>query len=115
MQLTVGAMVLPRRSYVVPRSSPRTFMHAAAEVQCSAVAGTHVGVIRDLSEGGVFFYSNFKPPVGTRVRVVFAPPNLPRNQRVLCEGTVVRVEQVRSDAAPGIAVCVNKNAAARSA
>lgn len=90
-------------------------MHAAAEVQCSAVAGTHVGVIRDLSEGGVFFYSNFKPPVGTRVRVVFAAPHLPRNQRILCEGTVVRVEQVRSDAAPGIAVCFNKKAVARSA
>lgn len=89
-------------------------MHAAAEVRSSAVAGIHVGVIRDLSEGGIFLYSDFKPPLGTRVLVAFAAPQTGRNARIYCEGTVVRVEQVRAGAAPGIALQFTaKKAAAR--
>jgi hypothetical protein len=89
-------------------------MHAAAEVRSSAVAGTHVGVIRDLSEDGMFFYSDFKPPVGTEVRITFVPPSSGRSARVYCEGVVVRVQQVRAGAAPGIAVrLTERNAALR--
>ena len=103
--------VLFPESYRVPRSSQRTFMHAAAEVRCSAVPGVHAGVLRDISEGGVFFYSDFKPPVGTEVRITFIPAGLNRSPRIYCEGTVVRVEQVRVGAAPGIAVqLTNRNA-----
>jgi hypothetical protein len=97
-------MVLPHRNYVVPRSSPRTFMHAAAEVKSTAIQGTHVGVVRDLSEEGMFFYSDFKPPIGTELRIAFVPPAAGVGARIYCEGVVVRVEQVRMGAAPGIAV-----------
>ena len=104
-------MVLYPETYRVPRSSQRTFMHAAAEVRCSAVPGVHAGVLRDISEGGAFFYSDFKPPVGTEVRITFIPAGLSRSPRIYCEGRVVRVEQVRAGAAPGIAVqLTNRNA-----
>lgn len=102
--------VLSPQSYKVPRSSQRTFMHAAAEVRCAAVPGVHAGVLRDISEDGVFFYSDFKPPLGTEVRIIFIPAGFGR-PRIYCEGRVVRVEQVRTGAAPGIAVhLTNRNA-----
>lgn len=104
--------VVPPKQYLVPRRSPRTFMHAAAEVQCSAVAGSHVGVVRDLSDAGIFFYTDFRPPLGTLVRISFAPGNGNRSARVYCEGTVVRVEQPRAGAAPGIAVKLTRKKAA---
>jgi PilZ domain len=93
--------------YRVPRSSPRTFMHAPAEVKCSAVAGIHVAMIRDVSATGIFFYSDFKPPVGSRVILTLDIRSSSGNTRVRCDGKVVRVEQVRSGAAPGIALLLD--------
>jgi hypothetical protein len=61
----------------------------------------------------MFFYSDFKPPVGTEVRIAFVPPAANRGVRVYCEGVVVRVEQVRMGAAPGIAVRLTGKKAAQ--
>src|SRR5437660_3040052 len=85
----------------VKRSSPRTFMHAPVEVKCSAIAGIHLGMMRDLSRDGIFFYSDFKPPVGSRltVYVVLSEPR----RKLTCRATVMRVEQIARGAAPGIA------------
>lgn len=93
--------------YRVPRSSPRTFMHASAEAKSSAVAGIHAAMIRDVSATGIFFYSDFKPPVGSRVSLTMEIRSSGGNTRVRCDGNVVRVEQVRSGAAPGIAMLLD--------
>lgn len=84
-------------------------MHAPAEVRCTAVAGIHVAMIRDVSATGIFFYSDFKPPVGARVSVALDFRTSAGNTRIRCEGKVVRVEQVREGAAPGIALFLDKH------
>ena len=87
------------------RASARMFTHAAAEVRCASYPGVHVGVLRDISEDGMFLYSDFKPPVGTKLGVILRSTfRSPADSGVYCEGIVVRVEQVRIGAAPGIAV-----------
>ena len=73
-------------------------MHASAEVKCSAVPGTHVGLVRDVSRHGIFFFSDFKPPIGSQLDVA-----LGGTSRLCYQATVVRVEQVAPGAAPGIA------------
>ncbi len=89
-------------------------MHAPAEVRCSAIAGIHVGMIRDVSPTGIFFYSDFKPPVGARVSIALDFRTSAGNTRIRCEGKVVRVEQVREGAAPGIALELDKQQVAFS-
>ena len=104
--------MFPFPDYRIARASRRFFIHAAADVRSSLVPGIHVGVIRDISEGGIFFYSDFKPSIGTRVRLSFVSPI--ENTRQHCEGIVVRVEHSRAGAAPGIALqLTDKNTALR--
>ena len=60
--------------------------------------GVHVGLVRDVSRSGIFFFSDFKPPIGSHLNLALA------GRTQLCyQGTVVRVEQVAPGAAPGIA------------
>ena len=82
-------------------------MHAPAEVRCSAAAGIHVAMIRDVSATGIFFYSDFKPPVGARVSLTLEIRTSTGNTRIRCDGKVVRVEQIRAGAAPGIALVLD--------
>ena len=81
-------------------------MHASAEVKCSAVPGVHVGLVRDVSRHGIFFFSDFKPPIGSQLDVALAGTN-----RLCYQATVVRVEQVAPGAAPGIAARLSPHAA----
>jgi len=87
------------------RSSPRRSIHASAEVKCSAVPGTHVGLVRDVSRHGIFFFSDFKPPIGSRLDLALAGAD-----RLSYQATVVRVEQVAPGAAPGIAARLSTQA-----
>jgi len=79
-------------TYHVKRSSPRAFMHAPMEVKCSAAPGVRLGMVRDLSRDGIFFYSDFKPPIGSRLSLMVVLSGQGHN--VSCRATVVRVEQV---------------------
>lgn len=56
---------------------------------------THPCLIRDVSETGLFLYSNFAPPVGETIQVSFSG--------VVFQGCVVRVEE-KGPAATGIGV-----------
>jgi hypothetical protein len=94
-----------QKSFKVPRASQRIFVHAGAEVRSVSVAGVHAGVLRDISEDGMFLYSDFKPTLGTPLRITLRSGFGDRyGSSLYCEGIVVRVEQVRPGAAPGIAV-----------
>lgn len=94
-----------QQQFRVRRSSKRNFLHAAAEVRSSAMAGAHVAVVRDISETGVFLYSDFRPRIGAILCITVKPSFLGNSDAgFYCEGTVVRVEQQRPEAAPGIAL-----------
>jgi hypothetical protein len=98
-------MMRVQQRYQVRRGSKRNFLHAAAEVRSTAVAGVHVAVVRDISESGLFIYSDFNPPVGTLLRITVKPSFFgSMAASFYCEGEVVRVEQPRPTAAPGIAL-----------
>lgn len=87
------------------RSSKRNFLHAAAEVRLPGLVGAHVAVVRDLSQTGLFLYSDFKPPVGAQLRITLKPSFVGHSDdSFYCEGTVVRVEQARPSAAFGIGI-----------
>jgi hypothetical protein len=64
-------------------------------------------MIRDVSATGIFFYSDFKPPVGSRASLTVDIRTSTGNTRIRCDGKVVRVEQIRSGAAPGIALLLD--------
>ena len=68
-----------------------------------------VGLSRDVSRSGVFFYSNFAPEIGARLTVSFTVPPSDSNSdspitpgEITCSGKVVRVVQGNAGAATGI-------------
>jgi PilZ domain len=78
------------------RSSPRTFMVCGVRIYRGE--SRHVGLIRDVSNGGLFVYSDFAPAVGETLRLEF--------RSALFVGRVIRVEVKDSGAATGIAVVI---------
>ena len=91
-------------AFTYERSRPRVRLHVSTEVNCIGMeARSHVGLLRDVSPDGVFFYSDFKPPIGTEVEVTFTIPVNSNRLKFVCRGKVLRVEQTASGAAPGIA------------
>ena len=93
--------------YSQRRSSPRMPIHAGGSVRCSCLGETeHVALVRDVSSGGVFLYSDFNPPIGADLSLVFNVRDA-SDQRVFCQGRVVRVERASKLAAPGIAVKID--------
>ncbi len=83
------------------RAASRTLVVLSATVQFQGKG--HVGLIRDISREGMFVYSDFTPKVGETVRVEIKEKDK-SSDRVLCSGTVVRVESKSSGAAVGIAL-----------
>jgi len=83
------------------RAATRTLVVLSATVHFQGK--NHVGLIRDISRDGLFVYSDFVPKVGDSLRVEIKDKNK-SDDRVLCSGTVVRVESKNSGAAVGIAL-----------
>jgi len=67
----------------------------------------HVGLIRDISVGGLFAYSDFQPSMGDAVSVIVTERSEKGAKTVACTGIVVRVESKAAGAATGIAVQVS--------
>jgi hypothetical protein len=67
----------------------------------------HVGLIRDISSGGLFAYSNFQPLLGDTLRIVITQRDDFASATVTCQGEVVRVESRPEGAATGIALKVS--------
>src|SRR5437588_4686726 len=71
-----------------------------------------IGLIRDVSPSGIFFYSNFAPEVGSDITLSFTIPASDRHSphghdaegEVVCTGKVVRVVKFSEGAATGIAL-----------
>jgi hypothetical protein len=97
----------PAPSYRKNRSSRRHMIHSAAQISIAG-NGEHNGIVRDLSSDGIFLYSNFKPAVGADIAVTFTTRVGKEMVKIFTHAKVVRVQQVVSGAAPGIAAQFTK-------
>ena len=78
-------------------------LHSAAQISVPG-DGEHHGIVRDLSPEGIFLYSNFRPEVGSDIAVSFTTRVGKEMVKIYSMAKVVRVQQVVSGAAPGIAL-----------
>jgi hypothetical protein len=67
----------------------------------------HVGVLRDISAAGMFFYSSLTPAVGSEIEVVIKASDFDPRVTACCRCTVMRVETHRGGAATGIGVAIS--------
>ncbi|MGZ4815075.1 MAG: PilZ domain-containing protein [Terriglobales bacterium] len=82
------------------RSASRTLVVVSATVHFQGK--NHVGLIRDISRDGLFVYSDFRPKLGENLTIEITEKG--GSDRVLCGGTVVRVESKSAGSAIGIAL-----------
>lgn len=86
------------------RANTRTPLHLSGTVhQTSTEADSHVAFSRDVSTGGLFFFSNLPVEVGDDLTLNFLTPH---GGCLLFEGRVVRVEHRSPGAARGIALAL---------
>ena len=97
----------PATDFRKTRKSQRQMMHSAAQITVLG-DGEHNGIVRDLSSEGIFLYSNFKPQVGADIAVTFTTRIGKEMVKIFTHAKVVRVQQVVSGAAPGIAAKFTK-------
>lgn len=91
------------------RAGMRRKVNVCGEIVCPGAAGTrHLALVRDVSATGIFFYSNFDPPLGADVTVAFTMPGAEGYVEVLCQGRVIRREEYPAGAATGIAARLYK-------
>jgi hypothetical protein len=74
-------------------------------ISISTPSGTAHGIVRDISAGGIFFYSNFKPPLQMQINFSLQI----KDRKISGHGQVVRVEQHAPGAAFGIALKISGN------
>ena|SRR5947209_7763744 len=92
----------PATSKYTNRKSRRQLIHSAAQISVPG-DGEHNGIVRDLSADGIFLYSNFRPAIGSDIAVAFTTRVGKEMVKIFTLARVVRVQQVVSGAAPGIA------------
>ncbi len=87
------------------RQEQRVFVKMPVRLNLSGDAREHVGFVRDMSEHGIFFYSDLNPVLGSQIEfVMHLPQHTMRPAELSCRGTVVRVESHAPGAATGVAV-----------
>lgn len=67
-----------------------------------------VGLLRDISQTGMFFYCNLTSEVGSEIEVLIRPSVADSSVVVRCRCRVVRVEPSLPGAATGIAVAIQE-------
>ena len=101
MSQTTQADALPSPQYAQTRSSPRAFVILPATISFGADGEHHAGLIRDISQGGIFFYCEMKPELQSEVNIVVRVGD---GAAIAYKGKVVRVEEPSAGAAVGVAV-----------
>ena len=88
-------------SHTTQRSSPRSFI--VCPISLTFETGTAHGILRDISQNGMFFYSNFRPSLQSMISfsVKLGEKNISGS------GEVIRVEQSSPGAAIGVAVRIS--------
>lgn len=101
MSQTTQADALPNPQYKQTRSSPRAFVILPATISFGGDGEHHAGLIRDISQTGIFFYCDVKPELETEVNVVV---RVGEAAAIAYKGVVVRVEEPSAGAAVGVAI-----------
>ena len=101
MSQTTQADALPPPQYTRTRSSPRAFVILPATISFGSDGEHHAGLIRDISQTGIFFYCDVKPELETEVNVVV---RVGEAAAIAYKGVVVRVEEPSAGAAVGVAI-----------
>ena len=68
----------------------------------------YVGLLRDISQTGMFFYCSLSPVVGSTVEVLLRPSAADPTVVVRCRCRVVRTEPSRAGAATGVGVAIEE-------
>lgn len=68
----------------------------------------NVGLLRDISQTGMFFYCSLSPAVGSAVEVLLRPSAADPTVVVRCRCRVVRTELSRGGAATGVGVAIEE-------
>lgn len=68
----------------------------------------NVGLLRDISQTGMFFYCGLSPAVGSTVEVLLRPSAGDPTVVVRCRCRVVRTEPSRAGAATGVGVTIEE-------
>ena len=94
--------------FPVQRAARRVTMHLPVTVTTNEGGPTHLGITRDLSRCGLFFFSKFVPQNDSVLEITLRLPPVVALDRIAlkCRGRVRRAEQVTDGAAVGIAVQV---------
>ena len=93
-------------SYPNQRLEPRGL--AVLPVVVRAQAEECVGLLRDISQTGMFFYCSLSPAVGSDIEVVIRPSVADPSVAVRCRCKVVRVEANLRGAATGVGVAIEE-------
>ena len=99
---------LPTPQYREARSSPRAFVILPATISFGSDGEHHAGLIRDISQTGIFFYCDVKPELETEVNVVV---RVGEAAAIAYKGVVVRVEEPSAGAAVGVAIQILRSSA----
>jgi hypothetical protein len=83
------------------RSSRRSFV--VCPITIESESGRAHGIVRDISAGGIFFYSNFRPVLHTNVNFVVQL----KGRIIRGKGEIVRVQESTPGAAIGIAIKIS--------
>jgi len=87
------------------RASARTALHLSGDVKKTGAQGdAHIAFSRDVSTGGLFFFSYLPAQLGDDVTLRLITPH---GGCLLFQGRVVRVEQRSPGAAHGIALALH--------
>jgi hypothetical protein len=99
------ALEIMRSSLAEERQVSRVHVTLPATINCPALnCENGLAIVRDLSTAGAFFYSELDAKEGARLTLQFVLSAFGKNIRMLCEGTIVRVEHFPRGAATGVAV-----------
>ena len=87
------------------RKVSRVHLTVPASVSCPTLnCQDRLAIMRDLSTAGAFFYAELNAEEGSPVTLQFVLSAFGKNIRMVCAGSIVRVERFPRGAATGIAV-----------
>jgi hypothetical protein len=87
--------------YPIQRSSPRAFILCPISVSFQSCEAH--GIVRDISDGGIFLYLNSKPPLSSEITFSLRL----KGEDISGTGEVVRIEEPAPGAAIGVAIKIS--------
>ena len=99
------AIDIMRSAMEEERRVARVHLTVPASVSCPlSHCQDRLAIMRDLSTAGAFFYAELDAIEGSPITLQFVLSAFGKDIRMVCEGTIVRVERFPRGAATGIAV-----------